>query len=284
MSKSYFLRMEAEASSSNRVSTATAETFLNDKVLANIEGLLAAIEAAISKHDQPRARSVEEYEQDVCAEFSALAAGDTYTLISGPPPLERDRSRVRAAAVRAAFNNVRIRYYYPATPAHEPWCAPIYGQPQPTGAFSKVFDELAAWLRQSDEVVLNIMRALYTEAESCDLQNALVTGRHEKTYREQLVANVAFWSLQHLPVSPNEKLVWVSGPVRTAQPRALRKEILAADEITDGCSIYGDRQRWLSRPFPFPFEALKFYLRQFRGKSKIDWALVTGFVGGAPTA
>ncbi len=269
VSLTYFDRLRAEASNPDRETTDSAKTFLNARTLTALEGICDLVE---SSQVGGRETAVQ-YTDRILAEMATLKAGDIHTLVTIPPPLERDSARVRRAVIEAAHRGVEFVYYYPSAEAVKAVFAVIdrkKAQPARDAANrTKRIDtttHVLSWMSDIEKNIELVMQSLLLEAAKLDLERAGRNGSGEFT--DALVTRVRFWPLEWIWISFNEKLVMIG---RDNTYRIIRKEILMPRAESAHLPVYGGDQSWMWVKFPTPGDSLAAVLHTSRAAEARNW-------------
>ena len=285
LSRSYLIRVMAEAEAEDRSDSPSSRRFLNERILSALEGICELVTP------QPTVGtiSVSDYEATVAAEIEALCSGDMHTLVTVLPPLERDRDLVRRAVVTAAAKGARFRYHFPSSslvadfyqdlPSKRPTGVrprASGSQHLPSGSNNESFDDVFYWVRHVEENVQIVMAELFSTAKKMDVESGRTPAR---TYRDALVSKVEFWQLSWLPISFDEKLIWITSqrPGSTAATHTFRKEVLVPDVSTGRLRVYDDKQQWSRVEYSLPLNAFcnayRELVKHARKNSKpLSWA------------
>lgn len=259
LTENYFKRLSSEVMSHRRNSGKSTRT-INEKILTALEGICQVARGRKGMHSE----SLEEYIDRVTREFESLGDGDAHTLISIPPPLESERKLhlVRKSVIEAAHRGTKFTYAFPC-PKTVTEIFEVFGIGE--GAShdkideewrerAKTFRDVFSWIRNIESNFENdVMRQLGIDAINLDLDFG-INPHTEGSYTKSLQENVDFRTIGWLPMSFNEKVIWIK---HRSKDTTIRKEMFHVSRANSNEPIYSDKHQWKWHDYPMSEDALQ---------------------------
>ncbi len=278
VSEPYFRRVLAEAYPDNRPSNESSARFLNPKILDALSGIREVVES------MPLAReeTVDVYLNRVLNEIKTLDEGDIHTLVFVPSPLERDHHVVRQEVLEAAHRGATFNYYYPSRRAVKKFFKSLASDEEGGGVASPQarIDQDPRWQSMDEpeqsevrkqvmqiEILLNWMRDIdgHMGRLRRDFRNLALSKDEDcggSGYHNALLKRVRFWPLRWIPISFNEKVVWIT---RAGQKHPeIRKEMFTIDEREPQQSAHASGRLWMRVKYPITEDLLRAMLKMAR--------------------
>lgn len=217
------------------------------------------------------------YAKSVCDELDSLEENDHHTLLSIPPPLEIFYSTVMTAALEAAKRGARLDYYLPST-QYIRWA--VKSLLTPSVDIDRAIDaaereaadraaRLFSWMMELEASTSLLLQRFVNVAKQMDGTLGNGTGVYSRA-----VQTIRFFELDNPPLSPNEKVVWITRYDRLSgrqiRPRIYREILVPMrqeedeEEQTALMAPYGNVQQWCRVGYPINYTPVAILLRQTR--------------------
>lgn len=287
----YFRRVRHEASEESEAADIAAGTFgrrqINERIVGALEGLATLVESP------PAYSTVDDaYVKAVCRDLRSLHAGDRHTLVTFPPPLETYNEEILTEALRAARRGAELHYYFPSperiaysvqqvielVPVYEAitngsgdvdeliMAEDFHGSPLAASPLQTPGDRLQfmrdqarrvfGWIKGLPATYDLLLGRFLTQALFLDATTPPSERSSDNTFL-QAAHRICFYELRWVPLSLNEKIIWITKKPRRDQEgrtRVFREVLLATSALGDDAlqmmTPYGASQRWCRVAYP----------------------------------